>query len=72
MKHHKSRPRRERDRIQLMQQAIESRASYSLAVLGMAFVRNGSGRFLNIRAVGDRLQRNSGLSTDRILKSEVC
>ena len=33
-----------------MQEAIRARANYSLAVLGMAFVRNGSGRFLNIRA----------------------
>jgi hypothetical protein len=33
-----------------MQQEIKSRANYSLALLGMAFVRNGSGRFLNLRA----------------------
>jgi hypothetical protein len=32
-----------------LQQAIRSRADYSLAILGNAFVRNGSGRFLNIR-----------------------
>ena len=34
-----------------MVKAIRSRADYSLAILGMAFVRNGSGRFLNIRTV---------------------
>ncbi len=34
----------------LMQQAIRRRADYSLAILGKAFVLNGSGRFLNIRA----------------------
>ncbi len=39
------------------EQEIRSRADYSLAVLGMAFVRNGSGRFLNIRAHGDRLMK---------------
>lgn len=33
-----------------MQQAIRSRANYSLALLGMAFVRRGSGRFVNLRA----------------------
>jgi hypothetical protein len=33
-----------------MQQEIKSRANYSLALLGMAFVKNGSGRFLNLRA----------------------
>lgn len=38
---------------------IRSRADYSLAVLGMAFVRNGSGRFLNIRARGDRLMKKA-------------
>lgn len=35
-----------------MQQYIEARANYSVSVLGQAFVRNGSGRFLNIRRVG--------------------
>jgi len=33
-----------------MQQEIKSRADYSLALLGMAFVRHGSGRFVNLRA----------------------
>jgi hypothetical protein len=33
-----------------IRQAIRKRADYSLAVLGMAFVRNGSGQFLNIRS----------------------
>jgi hypothetical protein len=32
-----------------LKNTIKSRANYSLAILGMAFVRNGSGRFLNIR-----------------------
>ena len=31
-----------------MEEEIRSRAALSLAILGMAFVRNGSGRFLNI------------------------
>ncbi len=31
-----------------MEEEIRSRANMSLAILGMAFVRNGSGRFLNI------------------------
>jgi len=31
------------------QRRIISRANYSLAVLGMAFVRHGSGKFLFIR-----------------------
>lgn len=35
-----------------MQQYIEDRANYSVSVLGQAFVRNGSGSFLNIRRVG--------------------
>lgn len=33
-----------------LQQTIRNRAKFSLAVLGMGFVRNGSGRFLNLRA----------------------
>lgn len=33
-----------------IQEAIIARANYSLAVLGMAFVRHGSGKFLNIRS----------------------
>jgi hypothetical protein len=33
-----------------MQKKIRERAAYSLAILGKAFVRHGSGRFLNIRA----------------------
>lgn len=32
-----------------LQQTIQNRTHYSLAILGMGFVRNGSGRFLNIR-----------------------
>jgi len=32
-----------------LQRAVQDRAYYSLAILGMGFVRNGSGRFLNIR-----------------------
>ena len=31
-----------------MQLTIESRAAYSLAILGMAFVEHGSGRFIAI------------------------
>lgn len=49
----------ERAAIRLMEKTIRSRANYSLAVLGMAFVRNGSGLFLNIRAVGDRRQKGA-------------
>ena len=33
-----------------MQEAIRSRANYSLAILGMSFVYHGSGRFLNLRS----------------------
>jgi hypothetical protein len=33
-----------------LQKKIKERAAYSLAILGKAFVRHGSGRFLNIRA----------------------
>ena len=29
-----------------LQEKIKARANYSLAILGMAFVRHGSGRFL--------------------------
>lgn len=36
-----------------LQQTIQNRAHYSLAILGMGFVRNGSGRFLNIRTIID-------------------
>lgn len=32
-----------------MQREIQSDADYSLALLGMAFVRHGSGRFVNLR-----------------------
>jgi|WetSurMetagenome_2_1015567.scaffolds.fasta_scaffold00788_10 hypothetical protein len=31
------------------QRQIKSRADYSMAILGKAFVYNGSGRFLNIQ-----------------------
>lgn len=34
-----------------MQKYLRARANYSLAILGEAFVRNGSGSFLNIRCV---------------------
>jgi hypothetical protein len=40
----------ERPKDARLKEIIRNRANYSLAVLGMAFVRNGSGRFLNIRA----------------------
>ena len=33
-----------------MQEYIESRANYSLAILGKSFILHGSGRFLNIRS----------------------
>jgi hypothetical protein len=42
-------PRRKNSSNDKLQKEIESRANYSLAVLGMAFVWNGSGKFLNIR-----------------------
>lgn len=35
-----------------MQRYLEARADYSMAVLGEAFVRNGSGVVLNIRTIG--------------------
>lgn len=39
-----------------MQEQIISRADYSLAILGMAIARHGSGRFINIRpSIEDRL-----------------
>ncbi|MDP3935313.1 MAG: hypothetical protein Q8Q46_03815 [Candidatus Giovannonibacteria bacterium] len=41
---------RDNKRDKEMQAKIRSRAAYSLAILGMAFVRHGSGKFLNIRA----------------------
>ena len=47
----------ERHRIRRMTREIQSRANYSLALLGMGFVRNGSGKFLNIRAAGARFQK---------------
>lgn len=33
-----------------MQKEIKGDADYTLALWGMAFVRNGSGRFVNLRA----------------------
>ncbi|MFM9970839.1 MAG: hypothetical protein ACKVQK_20795 [Burkholderiales bacterium] len=36
-------------------QLIRTRANYSLAILGAGFIHNGSGKFLNIRTAGDRL-----------------
>jgi hypothetical protein len=44
---------KEKSKDRLVQALIRSKANYSLAVLGRAFVRNGSGRFLNIRTAGD-------------------
>jgi hypothetical protein len=38
----------ERTRIRFMEKEIKRRARYSLALLGMGFVRNGAGRFINI------------------------
>ena len=37
------------------EELIRSRANYSLSILGMAFVRNGSGQFINIRAPKKRV-----------------
>ena len=34
----------------MMQEEIKSDTNYTLALWGMAFVRNGSGRFVNLRA----------------------
>ena len=56
--------KKEQDRITEMREAIESRANHSLAILGKAFVRNGSGRFLNIRSDGMGLKRLSRLSLE--------
>jgi hypothetical protein len=52
----------EKAAIRKMEKNIRRRANYSLAVLGMGFVRNGSGQFLNIRSVSDRY---SGVLTPR-------
>jgi hypothetical protein len=49
----KERQIKERAEDRRMQRSIRSRANYSLAVLGKSFVTNGSGRFLNLRTVGD-------------------
>lgn len=49
--------RNRKTKTQLMEEEIRRRADYSLVVLGMAFMRNGSGKFLNIRAHGDRLKK---------------
>lgn len=40
-----------------MQEDLRLRANYSLAILGEAFVRNGSGSFLNIRSSRSRTPR---------------
>jgi hypothetical protein len=46
-----------------LQETIRNRSNYSLAVLGMAFVRNGSGRFLNIRTTqGEFAHRRPNVS----------
>jgi hypothetical protein len=46
---------RERRSDAKMQKYIKGRANYSLAIIGKAFVNNGSGRFLNIRNSGDAI-----------------
>ena len=46
MKIAKNRKYRDSKEDRKMQEHIISRANYSLAILGMAFVRHGSGRFL--------------------------
>jgi hypothetical protein len=43
-----------------MEAEIRRRADDSMALLGMAFVRNGSGSFLNIRAEPPRVQIPAG------------
>ena len=48
------------NRTHSMEEEIRSRADYSMALLGMAFVRNGSGSFLNIRAEPPRAQNPVG------------
>ena len=40
-----------------MQEYIKSRAAYSLAILGNAFVRHGSGSFLSIRSKSEKNQK---------------
>jgi len=45
----KKKQKKNRQRLNNMAAEIESQAHYSIAVFGMAFVRNGSGKFLDIR-----------------------
>jgi hypothetical protein len=47
-----------------MQEAIRSRANYSLAILGMSFVYRGSGRFLNLRPPCEAPRRANAKSID--------
>jgi len=54
-----------------MQQAIRSRANFSLAILGQAFVRNGSGRFLNIRCTEEPL--SSSVDNEELIDEQpIC
>lgn len=46
----KTRIRKDRKKDLEMQRQIKARANYSLAILGMAFVWRGSGRFISFRA----------------------
>ena len=45
----KKKQKKNRQRLNDMAAEIGSQAHYYLAVLGMAFVRNGSGKFMDIR-----------------------
>jgi len=42
-------------RIRKIGDQIRRRADWSSAILGMGFVRHGSGQFLNLRPVGQRI-----------------
>ena len=42
-------PRIEKTGLKEVERVIRARADFSMAFLGLAFMRNGSGRFLNIR-----------------------
>jgi hypothetical protein len=49
-----------------MQEEIRNRANYSMALIGMAFVRHGSGRFLNLRSSGEPIYGRRKTIDDRV------
>jgi len=52
---YRSQPGGNRKALRKLEEQIRARANYDLAILGMQFVRHGSGRFLWIGSDGDRL-----------------